>query len=130
MYAFITITNPLKDYFIDLSAKELYSAQRQYDRIALIAIYMPIIREEVHAYQELWDKHTIRKQKDRPNVVPGKPVFNYHYSHTRGVPNCGWPVDPELIEEIRADTAHFSKYYLYARIIDFTSTCIQTLTNQ
>ena len=50
MYTFITITNLLKDYFIDLSTKELYSAQRLYDRIALIAIYMPIIREEVHVY--------------------------------------------------------------------------------
>jgi hypothetical protein len=103
--------NNLQDYFIGLSKENLYSAKQQSDRIALLAVYIPIIREEVAAYVEIWNKHKIRKQKERPNVVPGKPVFNYHFSHTKGVENCGRPIDPELVKAIQAETAHFSKYF-------------------
>jgi hypothetical protein len=43
IYIITTITNSLKDYFIDLLVKELYSAKQLCNRIALIAIYIPII---------------------------------------------------------------------------------------
>ena len=72
----------------------------------MTAIYIPIIQAEVVMYIELWNKHVIRKQRERPNLVSGKLIFNYFYSYTKGVPNCGYQVDPELLERIQADTAH------------------------
>ena len=72
----------------------------------MIAIYILIIRAEVVVYIELWNKHTIQKQRERPNLVFSKPIFNYFYSYTKGVLNCRYQVDPELLKRIQADTAH------------------------
>jgi hypothetical protein len=40
---------------------------------------MPIIRQEIYGYADLWNEHTIRRQAGRPVVVPGKPVVLYFY---------------------------------------------------
>jgi hypothetical protein len=102
-------------YFLELISNNLFSDCRP-DRIAILAIYMPIIRAEVLAYVDTWNSHAIRKQKDRPNHVAGKPVFNYFFS---SVPNRGRPIDPELVDELLADTAEWSEspYILYMYIL-------------
>jgi hypothetical protein len=38
---------------------------------------MPIIRQEIYGYADLWNAHTIRRQVNRPTVVSGKPVVLY-----------------------------------------------------
>ena len=38
---------------------------------------MPIIRQEIYGYADLWNAHTIRRQASRPAVVSGKPVVLY-----------------------------------------------------
>ena len=43
-----------------LSKDHLYSNKRQLDRIAIVAIYIPIIRDEVVAYIEIWNNHSIQ----------------------------------------------------------------------
>jgi hypothetical protein len=35
---------------------------------------MPIIRQEIYGYADLWNTYAIRWQVNRPTVVPGKPV--------------------------------------------------------
>ena len=47
------------------------------DQIALLFVYMPLIREEIHNFVELWNAHSIRSQPERPSVKPGKPVVLY-----------------------------------------------------
>jgi hypothetical protein len=78
----------------------------------MTAIYVPIIRAEVVAYIEIWNKHVIRKQKDSPYIVSSKPIFNYYFSYTHGVSNCGRPVDPEFVKQLQADTAQWGKLFL------------------
>jgi len=47
------------------------------DQIALLFVYMPLIRDEIHNFVELWNAHSIRSQPKRPSVQPGKPVVLY-----------------------------------------------------
>lgn len=47
------------------------------DQIALLYVYMPLVRREVYEFVKLWNIHTIRKQKQRPYLPTGKPVVIY-----------------------------------------------------
>ena len=89
----------------------------------MLAIFLPILRDEIHAYVEIWNSHTIRRQKERPHHVPGKPKVNYFFSMKNGVEDCGRPIDPELVARLRADTAEWGKcamHIQYVRIVDNT----------
>lgn len=44
----------------------------------MLYIYLPRIRYEFSEFVRLWNAHPIRKQKERPHVVPGKPWVLYH----------------------------------------------------
>ena len=71
----------------------------------MVAIYIPIIRDEVVAYIEIWNNYSIRAQKNRPHHVSSKPKVNYFFSKMKKVVDCGRLIDPELVNELRADTA-------------------------
>ena len=78
------------------------------------------------AYVQLWNTHNIRKQKDRPNAVTGKPVVLYHY--TPDVLRYGQPIDELLVNELQADFGNWGKYYFF--IIFFINLIIvQYVTN-
>ncbi|KAJ5992803.1 hypothetical protein N7451_008527 [Penicillium sp. IBT 35674x] len=66
-------------------------------QVALLALYMPIICERVQSWTDIWNMHPIRKQKNRPHVVTGKPMINYFDSDTCDPPveDRKWPFDPE-----------------------------------
>jgi hypothetical protein len=70
---------------------------------------MPIVREAVMAYVQLWNTHSIRKQKDRPNAITGKPAVLYYY--TPDVVQYGRPIDGSLVNELQADFGSWGKYY-------------------
>ena len=59
--------------------QQLYNKNNPIDRITFLALYMPIVQEEIERYIELWNLHAIRKQPKRPNAVIGKPKVNYLY---------------------------------------------------
>ena len=40
---------------------------------------MPIIRQEIYGYADLWNAHTIWRQANRSTVVSGKPVVLYFH---------------------------------------------------
>ncbi|OTB10518.1 hypothetical protein K445DRAFT_317135 [Daldinia sp. EC12] len=48
------------------------------DQIAVYAIYGPILRKEFAEFVQIWNSHTIRKQKTRPHVRPGIPYDLYN----------------------------------------------------
>ena len=60
---------------------------------------MPIVREEVYKYVELWNVHNIWKQLKRPNAITRKPKFNYTYSKN-GTIHYKRPIDPEIVDSI------------------------------
>ncbi|KAN0076641.1 hypothetical protein V8E54_006783 [Elaphomyces granulatus] len=68
-----------RDYFQELRNDELFAKDNLWDRIAVLAIYIPILREEIHRYARTWNIHQIRKQNDCSDCVTGKPFMLYHY---------------------------------------------------
>lgn len=53
------------------------------DQVAILALYMPLIRKRVHSWVELWNIHTIRTQKNRPHIIPSVPYMNYFHPRPR-----------------------------------------------
>lgn len=78
------------------------------DRIALLAVYMPILREEIHIFVRIWNAHKIRRQRNRPNCVTGQPVMLYHWPG-EGVREYGLPPDPRKLQELNDATADWGK---------------------
>lgn len=56
-----------------------FSSDRLEDQIALYAIYIPFIRCELQQFVRVWNNHKIRAQRNRPNVISGKPFMLYNY---------------------------------------------------
>ncbi len=61
-----------RTYFFELKETRQYE-DTALNRITLAAIFVRYIRQEVGQFVHLWNTHTIRKQKDRPYLVTGKP---------------------------------------------------------
>jgi len=100
-----------------LLADGYFKDSHQYDRIAMLAIFMPIIQDKVYAYVEIWNSHTIRRQKERPHHVPSKPKVNYFFSMKNGNPNYGRLIDPELAARLQADTAEWGKCAMHIQYV-------------
>ena len=69
------------------------------DRITILAIYMPIIQAELKHFTRIWNIHNIRKQKNRPNSIPGQPAKNYFYPGMVGAEDQGYAVSDEVLDE-------------------------------
>lgn len=63
---------------------------------------MPIIRSCVNAYVRTWNRHKIRKQKERPWVVDGIPIYLYQYSDRQDFKQ---QADPALIQAFQHEVA-------------------------
>jgi hypothetical protein len=57
------------------------------DRIAVLAVYMPLLRKEIFSFVENWNHHRLRKQNDTPNVVSGKTPNRLYYRAPEGCPD-------------------------------------------
>lgn len=79
------------------------------DRIALTAIYMPIMRREVQAFVHNWNIHKIRKQSNRPNGVFGQPIKLYNWPG-KEVRNYGTSVSREILEPFQAELEGFGEF--------------------
>jgi hypothetical protein len=90
-----------KNYFRWLKESNNWQPQFISHRVALIALYMPSLREELQEFAELWNTHYIRKQKQRPNNVPGKPWENWE-DPKPGVEDYGVPANAERIAQLSA----------------------------
>ncbi|PWY70881.1 hypothetical protein BO94DRAFT_560538 [Aspergillus sclerotioniger CBS 115572] len=69
------------------------------DQIALYAVYMPILRTQVSSYVHTWNQHTIRKQRERPYVISGRPFMNYY--HPEHTINHDLLVHEEFLQRLR-----------------------------
>jgi hypothetical protein len=77
----------------------LYNKSSVVDQVTFLALYMPIVQEEVYKYIELWNVYNIRKQLNRPNAVTRKLKFNYTYPKTSTI-YYKRPIDPEISDSI------------------------------
>ncbi|KAI0535237.1 hypothetical protein GGR58DRAFT_480081 [Xylaria digitata] len=71
----------------ELSTTGLLNSYDDRDLIAIYAIYGPVLRTEIIEFVQLWNNHTIRRQKNRPYVISGKPSEIYETSQVNwGIP--------------------------------------------
>ncbi|KAI8940778.1 hypothetical protein NX059_002044 [Plenodomus lindquistii] len=92
-----------RDYFRNMQTQNLYSKNRLADTIAVGAIYIPILRREIRAYIETHNSHRIRKQKNRPNIVVGKPSMLF-MCPPDGTRDFKQPVNQEELRNLKAET--------------------------
>lgn len=94
-----------------------YSKARTEDRIAFLAIYIPILRAEILGYTKLWNIHKIRTQrKKRPNAVSGQPMMLYNFPES-GITDYGISPDVETLEELRNEVQAFGMLFKVKTII-------------
>ena len=92
--------NKWKIFFKKLRAQRLYSRQSLPNYIAMLAVYLPIIREQVTEFVRVWNIHIIRKQPNRPHVVCGQPFQNYFFLK-EGVKYYSILVNTNKLRELR-----------------------------
>ncbi|KAI9748901.1 MAG: hypothetical protein M4579_007078 [Chaenotheca gracillima] len=71
------------------------------------AVYMPLIRKEVHHFARIWNNHKIRKQQDRPNSVAGQPFMLFHYP--REATNFGKQPNLATLTQLHEDVAELGR---------------------
>lgn len=94
------------EYFEELNDTGDFCKLKVSDRIAFLAIYMPIIRAAAFEFVKQWNYHYIRKQKNRPYVKHGRPYVLYTHPELSGGKPCGIKVDPTVLQpfqEVLAD---------------------------
>ena len=78
------------------------------DQIALLFIYLPMIREEVYEFVHLWNSHSIRYQKNRPYLPHGKPVVLY-FTPPSGVLDYGVELPRDVLQALQATVSGWGK---------------------
>lgn len=65
-------------YFEQLMNLNYFGSDSEVDKIAVLFIYIPIIRAEIASFVVYWDNHKIRKHRQKENHVPGAPDRLYY----------------------------------------------------
>lgn len=65
-----------------------------------------MIRQEVYDFVRLWNSHSIRPQKNRPNSVSGKPYMLYNYPGHE-IKNWAVPYDKDQFRTIKDKVVHW-----------------------
>jgi len=81
------------------------------DQIALLFVYMPLIRDEMHDFVELWHAHSIRSQSKRPSVMPGKLVVLY-FTPPDGTLDYGQLAPESTVSELRSEVLAWGQLYI------------------
>ena len=95
-------------YFYTLRDDGLFSKSSIPDQIALLAVYLPVIRFHIASFVRTWNIHNIRKQANRPHVVHGKPFMNYFYPGEE-VRNHGQDADQAALQAMWEDVKDWGK---------------------
>jgi hypothetical protein len=115
----------IQNYFDILSNRSLFNPTIPAHQIAIYAIYMPMLRKDLHGFVQDWNVHNIRKQPNKPHSVSGKPNILYH-QHPGVSDYCKKP-RVELVQELLQDVDGFElDEYLPATTLDW---CHDILAN-
>jgi len=98
----IILTNSLWNWFRELKEEGLFSMMES-ELIAIAFIYLLIIRRNVDHFTHIWNIHSIRKQKNRPWLIPGKPYLNFFHpkSINPDAVDCGRPIHLPVLQELK-----------------------------
>ncbi|EEA18591.1 hypothetical protein TMatcc_005566 [Talaromyces marneffei ATCC 18224] len=115
-----------RDYFLKLSNDGYFKKNSLADRIAILAIYMPMAREEIASYINVWNTHGIRKQSHRINSINGQPNVLYHLSED-GIQDYGSKPDQVVLQTLLDEHNFELDEYLP---LDTLNWCQQKLQSQ
>lgn len=104
-------TKQWQTWFRILKARHSFDGSEK-DLIAVAFIYLPIIRKQIYHFVHLWNIHKIRKQRNRPYLVHGKPVLNYYYPRIRNSEaiQCGRICDEHTLHRLRESVKGYGKF--------------------
>lgn len=66
---------------------------------------MRMLRKEVRVFVESWNNHKIRKQRNRPNSVSGRPWFLYE--HPEPMMDYKQPVNADMLAVVGRSVEEF-----------------------
>jgi hypothetical protein len=97
-------------YFHELLHRREYDKDLLADRVAMLAIYMPIIAEAVDDFVGTWNTHRIRRQPQRNHHVAGIPHVLYHNPSLSVLPaiDCRVHVPAEAVSGYREALAGYN----------------------
>ncbi|KAE9972207.1 hypothetical protein EG328_005132 [Venturia inaequalis] len=116
-----------RKFFGFMAHTHQYDHDQIVDRIALLALYIPILREEIASFVQVWNNHYIRRQKNRPNMVPGRPFVLYNIPPT-GTQNYAVNLDPERMATFSALAEEYNLDEFLPR--DVYNLCTQHLQSE
>lgn len=91
----------------------LFDDDNTSDIIALLYIYLPLLRTKLHQFVENWNTHKIRKQSKRPNLPTGEPYYNFYFPPSH-ITNYQTPVSESKIQQLQEQhLCHSSTGELY-----------------
>jgi hypothetical protein len=70
---------------------------------------MPILRIQIASFVRTWNCHKIRKQPNRPHLVPGKPFMNYNFP-PEGVQDQGIQCKMDLLKTLQKDVREWGMF--------------------
>lgn len=85
----------------------MYSKDSLADRIAMKAVYIPVIRRMVFQFVSIWNVHPIRKNPGRPHSVKGRPHVLYYYS---SVEDQGFEINQGFVDRMLEATKEWGMY--------------------
>jgi hypothetical protein len=109
-----------RDCFLEYNRNEEFKADWRSDRVAFLAIYMPILRND----------HKIRKQPKRPYLQSGIPYLLYNYPERTGGTQSGFevPQDSPTMQSIQDDIRDLDlDEYLLPATLDWGNNQLQHL---
>jgi len=89
---------------------------------------MPIIRQEIYGYADLWNAHTIRRQANLPTVVSGKPVVLYFHPSQPARDYSSEVLNNQLQRLLQTVEAHEPNEYLPAITMQFCQNIFNSCT--
>lgn len=96
-------TNRFVKVFFNILKKEgWFTKSRKADRVAMKYIYTKIMRKELAEFVHVWNHHAVRRQPNRPHVIPGVPNLRYNYAEAQGRPSVGYPIDEQYFLDLQA----------------------------
>ncbi|SMY19713.1 unnamed protein product [Zymoseptoria tritici ST99CH_1A5] len=96
--------NRWRDLFIELRNNRLYDEDQRADRVAFLAVYVPIMRYTVWLFVGSHNRHRIRKHPEITGYVAGIPNTLYAYPELKGTENYGIYIDtahPEIRQMVQ-----------------------------
>jgi hypothetical protein len=119
-----------RDCFLEYNRNEEFKADWRSDRVAFLAIYMPILRRALSQFVHLWNNHKIRKQPKRPYLQSGIPYLLYNYPERTGGTQSGFevPQDSPTMQSIQDDIRDLDlDEYLLPATLDWGNNQLQHL---